>query len=324
MQSSNFFLTYPHCGDKQGVFDFLTKNKNTPIFCKVALEHHAGGEPHLHAIVVYGKRRDISTSRAFDHGIYHPNVAKLIHFESADNYISKEDASPLVWGAYTPRHVKSSDGKGPSRDEIMFSLYEASSTKEEFLSKVKSTMAFTYFTQYDRLLQSANAEFKAATREYVDPYPNHPWLLPGAVKKWLREEFNKPERAKALCLVGPSRFGKTTWARSLGKHIFWRQSTNLDTWDPSAKYLIIDDIDWKFLPNKKCWLTAMGDMTVTDRYRPKRDICNYKPCIYLTNNDPRDQFEPGESEYWEANMEIVILTRTMININADRMTSLDV
>ena len=69
----------------------------------------------------------------------------------------------------------------------------------------------------------------------------------------------------------------------------------------------------------------MGDMTVTDRYRAKRDIKNYKPCIYLCNEnqDPRRHFEDGDEEYWSLNMTFVTLTRTLINTDYNKQLGLD-
>lgn len=316
LQANAFFLTYPKADCKQRIFDELCdpSGKWVPIFLKVSLEHHADGSPHCHAIVQYSRRRDVTSSRCFDVGDFHCNVGRLIDPGAADKYLSKEDTSPLVMGSLVlnSRHEA---GKKPSRDNVMFDLFESSSSKEEFLTKVRNSLTYTYFTNFERLSSAASTVFKSKPSQYSDPFPGHPWVLPGAVKKWLREEFPKKERARALCLIGPSRFGKTAWARSLGRHIFWRQSTNLDTWDDEALYLVLDDIDWKYLPNKKCWLTAMGDMTVTDRYRAKRDICNYKPAIYLVNpeQDPRLHFETGEESYWEANMDFVVLTKSLIN-----------
>lgn len=287
------------------------------------MENHADGTPHLHAIVMYPRRINVQSAKYFDFSTFHGNVARLIDAESADKYTSKDDTEPLVHGSYTPRKKNSKD-KGPTRDEIMYELYETSNDKDEFLSKVRNAMAYTYFTNYDRLASAASSVFKTPLYTYKEEFPGHPWILPREIKDWLRDEFDKPQRAKALCVIGESRFAKTTWARSLGRHIFWRQSTNLDTWDPDAKYIIIDDIDWKFLPNKKCWLTAMGDMTVTDRYRSKRDITNYKPCIYLCNEDqdPRLHMDSGESSYWSINMVFVTLKRTLINENHNKMLAL--
>jgi len=130
------------------------------------------------------------------------------------------------------------------------------------------------------------------------------WALPDAITNWLGTEFTKVERAKCLVLVGPTRLGKTAWARSLGKHMFWRGQVNLGGWQQEASYIVIDDIPWKFIPQKKSLLTQMGDITVTDKYVKKLDVCNDKPAIVLVNE--LDGFEE-EQQYWERNTVVVRL-----------------
>ena len=130
------------------------------------------------------------------------------------------------------------------------------------------------------------------------------WALPDSITNWLGTEFTKMERGRCLVLVGPTRLGKTAWARSLGDHMFWRGQVNLGAWDQSAKYIVIDDIPWKFIPQKKSLLTQMGDITVTDKYVKKLNVCNDKVAIVLVNE--LDSFEE-EEEYWQANTTVVRL-----------------
>lgn len=130
------------------------------------------------------------------------------------------------------------------------------------------------------------------------------WKLPNGITRWLGEESHKMERARCLVVVGPTRLGKTAWARSLGHHLFWRGQVNLGEWDQTAKYIVIDDIPWKFIPQKKSLLTQMGDITVTDKYVKKLNVCNDKPAIVLLNEF--DGFEE-ETSYWEANTTVVRL-----------------
>ena len=79
--------------------------------------------------------------------------------------------------------------------------------------------------------------------------------------------------------------GKTMWARSLGKHMYMCNMFSLDKWDSDANYLVLDDIEWKFLPHKKQLLGGQKEFTVTDRYKPKRTVQWGKPCIYCINGD---------------------------------------
>lgn len=105
------------------------------------------------------------------------------------------------------------------------------------------------------------------------------------------------DRPKSLFLVGESRLGKTEWARSLGPHTYFNSMFNLDDWNPDGKYLVIDDIEWKWVPAKKALLGAQQQFTLTDKYRKKVTLSWGKPCIYLCNRD-MDVFNTCEEWHW--------------------------
>lgn len=60
---------------------------------------------------------------------------------------------------------------------------------------------------------------------------------------------------------------------------------DLATFNPEARYVIFDDFDWEYMPNKKSWFGAQREFTVTDKYRKKMTIRWGKPLIYLTNDE---------------------------------------
>lgn len=83
--------------------------------------------------------------------------------------------------------------------------------------------------------------------------------------------------------MGPTRTGKTEWARSLGPHMYFNNMFNIDLWDPQAEYAVFDDIDWKYFPAKKSFLGAQKQFCLADKYRKKRLLKWGKPCIILCN-----------------------------------------
>jgi len=87
------------------------------------------------------------------------------------------------------------------------------------------------------------------------------------------------DRPRSLVLIGASRTGKTSWARSLGPHIYWAGFIDISRFDVSATYVIFDDFDFKFMPNKKQWLGCQKEFVITDKYRKKFSISWGKPCI---------------------------------------------
>lgn len=60
---------------------------------------------------------------------------------------------------------------------------------------------------------------------------------------------------------------------------------DLSTWDSEAEYLILDDIEWEYLPNKKPLLFCQKEFVLTDKYRKKKTVKWGKPSIYICNPD---------------------------------------
>jgi hypothetical protein len=112
--------------------------------------------------------------------------------------------------------------------------------------------------------------------------------------------------------VGPSRLGKTVWARSLGKHMYMSNMFSLDQWNDKADYLICDDISWKYFPSAKMLLGGQQVFTMSDKYARKRTVNWGKPCIYLMNND--NYLEMASDPIWawlEINCMFVFITNKL-------------
>lgn len=69
---------------------------------------------------------------------------------------------------------------------------------------------------------------------------------------------------------------------------------DLSAFTTSAKYLIMDDIPFDFVPNKKQWWGGQKFFIATDKYKRKTPIEWGKPFIYLCNNDD----DPTLSKHW--------------------------
>lgn len=96
-------------------------------------------------------------------------------------------------------------------------------------------------------------------------------------------------RPRSLCIFGGSRNGKTLWARQFGKHAFFGGLFSLDESLDDVKYAVFDDLagGLKFFPNYKSWLGCQFQFYCTDKYKGKKLIFWGKPCIWLSNEDPR-------------------------------------
>lgn len=85
-------------------------------------------------------------------------------------------------------------------------------------------------------------------------------------------------------VCGPSRLGKTEWARSLGRHVHMQQLFNIEQWDSGASYLIIDDIKFdKFEHVRQSLWGAQKHFNLTGKWRKHFPVSWGKPMIFLCN-----------------------------------------
>ena len=140
-------------------------------------------------------------------------------------------------------------------------------------------------------------------------------------------------RRKSLVLYGPSRLGKTLWARSLGVHAYTMGMVSgqvLCRDMPDATYAVFDDMRGGIgmFPSFKEWFGAQSVVTVKSLYRDPVQMAWGKPCIWLANADPRDQLKAditdrtpkgrvdliyGDIDWLEANCIFVELQHSIIS-----------
>lgn len=106
--------------------------------------------------------------------------------------------------------------------------------------------------------------------------------------------LTKQGRKRSLVLYGDSRLGKTLWARSLGPHVYIvgiMSGATLLRDMPEAEYAVFDDMRGGIgmFPSFKEWLGAQQVVSVKKLYRDPVQVQWGKPCIWLSNHDPRQQ-----------------------------------
>lgn len=92
LAARSVFLTYPRCSASgQELLDFLCGLEPTWVYATVGTEAHQDGTPHLHALVLFSKKRDIRNAKHFDWRGYHPNVQPTRSVPEAIAYVQKEN-----------------------------------------------------------------------------------------------------------------------------------------------------------------------------------------------------------------------------------------
>lgn len=125
-------------------------------------------------------------------------------------------------------------------------------------------------------------------------------------------------------LYGPSRLGKTVWARSLGKHGYFcglysgRDAVRI-TGDSGIRYAIFDDIQGgiKFFPGFKNWLGGQTQFQIKVLYKDPVLVDWGRPAIWIANDDPRLSLNEVDIEWLEANCYFVNVTSPIFHANTE-------
>lgn len=235
----------------------------------------------------------------------------------AIEYCKKEESRaepPVEFGTPKTEGAGNGERSGKKKDDVYRRALHCTDA-ESALRVIREELPTDYFKSFNGIKAAVDHRYGRKRKPYAKEL-QYGWKLPKEIKDWLANEFTAVERAKCLVVVGPTRLGKTAWARSLGKHMFWRGNVSYGDWDDDARYIVIDDIPWQYIPQKKSILTQMGDVTLTDKYVKKITVNNNKPTIVLMNNMP--DFG-DEASYWQANTTIVELNVSLIDKKQKRI-----
>ncbi len=218
-------------------------------------------------------------------------------------------------------------------------LNEPGVTRNEVLQKIYEDDLYFYFycTNYLNYNRLINDLFK--NKPNAKPRKNYNfkfWLpkelydyiqwLDKWVENWYTGQKDKLEsRPKGLILIGATRTGKTSLISTLGDFSYFKNVWNVDNWEGLPPFTVMDDMDaqdeGKGLSFSwfKPWFGAQDAMTVTDKYRPKIDILNGKPLIWINNYDITETFQSETAqEYIKGNMVYVNIGNRSLFEKPDR------
>ncbi|AFN40146.1 putative C1:C2-like protein, partial [Citrus chlorotic dwarf associated virus] len=121
-----------------------------------------------------------------------------------------------------------------------------------------------------------------------------------------QEPDSKPDRPKSLYICGPSRSGKTAWARSLGLHNYFTGAIKFHDYNDHALYNVIDDIQYTKISHEvmKSLVGSQKNITVNIKYRPDRTIKGGIPSIICVNPDMDwlTYMSPTIKDWWNQNV----------------------
>lgn len=195
-------------------------------------------------------------------------------------------------------------------------------TKSEVISIIENdtNYYFVYASKYLNYNKLINDSFKNKPKNKIHVDWNLKFWVPNKlydylmwlndwVRKWTEGKEECERRPKGLVLIGGSRTGKSSLMATLGDYVYFKNIWSSDNWEYLPPYTIMDDMDaadeGKGLSFSwfKPWFGAQDSITITDKYRPKEDISNGKPLIWLNNFKITETFKSeAAQDYIKKNM----------------------
>lgn len=335
MRSKDFGLTYPDARDvgKLDIFEYLHELViRSNIVKRVMVSEEVGKSSHLrhfHCYIEFERKLTISEN-TFDCFGLHPHVQKVKRSCGGRSiypmikYLTKEDRFPLSnfdWNAILIEEENKQDNAGsPNWEQYRNDQLTQSEVIEVLMMEGFADKLANHWLNWSNFIKKMYpADLK---KEYISDYSASDFILPEQLTMWKfgfmgwidnykRGEWTRP---KSLLLIGPSRCGKTEWARSLGKHMYFNNLLNLDDWDEDADYIVLDDFNpeiTKFLPSWKCFFGGQKQFVLTDKYRGKRTVNWGKPMIWLSNEDLFKHLNFEQIDFIRKNCETIVLMNKM-------------
>lgn len=222
--TKDFSLTYPKCDiPKEDLLEHLQKEKHVQYIC-IAEEKHQDQTNHLHAQVIFKRRKDIKRHDYFDFRGSHCNIQATANSEAWNNYI-KQDGNFIEFG----------------EKEKHLDLYQLARTTDHdayFEHCRKEKIAFQYAQEAWRHCQQVDCTIYEGSiiEGKYDPTLNwHDTKIP----------------FKTTVIIGPTGMGKTVFAKTKATKpcLFVSHMDDLRQYNQNLhKSIIFDDMSFTHIP----------------------------------------------------------------------------
>ncbi|ADC32505.1 Rep [Rhynchosia mild mosaic virus] len=304
LNAKNYFLTYPKCSlTKEEALSQL-QNLSTPVnkkFIKICTELHENGEPHLHVLIQFEGKYQCTNNRFFDlvsptrSAHFHPNIQGAKSSSDVKSYIDK-DGDTIEWGEFQIDGRSARGGQQSANDSYARALNAESA--EEAMQIIKEQQPKHFVLQYHNLVSNITKIFHKPPEPWVSPFQlstfnNVPEIMSDWVNENISDSAARPLRPISIIVEGPSRTGKTIWARSLGPHNYLCGHIDLNPriYSNDAWYNVIDDVDPHYLKHFKEFMGAQRDWQSNCKYGKPIQIKGGIPTIFLCNPGPHSSYK---------------------------------
>ena len=298
INAKNIFLTYPRCPipKEEALNQILsTQTPSNKKFVRVCRELHDDGTPHLHVLVQFEGKVQITNKRLFDltsanrSSRQHPNIQAARSASDVKNYIEK-GGDYLDWGQFQV------DGRiargGQQAVNYVYASAINTTNKNAALEIIKEKAPKDFILQYHNINANLDKIFQKPPAPYQNPFSQQTYTVPNELQQWAQDNVMdsaaRPIRPKSIIIEGPSRIGKTLWARSLGPHNYLCGHVDLNqkVFSNNSWYNVIDDVSPKYLKHWREFIGAQKDWQSNTKYGKPILVQGGIPSIILCNPGP--------------------------------------
>ncbi|ACY79444.1 Rep [Sweet potato leaf curl virus] len=304
INAKNYFLTYPQCSISKE--EALAQIQNIPTavnkkFIKICRELHEDGQPHLHVLLQFEGKFQCTNQRLFDlvsqtrSAHFHPNIQRAKSSSDVKSYVDK-DGDTLEWGEFQVDGRSARGGQQTANDAAAEALNAGSA--EAALQIIREKLPRDFIFQFHNLRSNLDRIFSPPPSVYSSPFSISSFNnVPDIISDWAAENVMdaaaRPDRPISIVIEGPSRIGKTVWARSLGPHNYLCGHLDLSpkVYSNSAWYNVIDDVNPQYLKHFKEFMGAQKDWQSNCKYGKPVQIKGGIPTIFLCNPGEGSSFK---------------------------------
>lgn len=314
LQARHVLLTYSQCPlDKDKVFDHLSLLTNI-LHILVGQESHQDGHPHLHVYVGFQTKPNIRDQKFFDIEGFHPNIA-IRPKKIAIQYVTKQDKNPKgnfeweqgskIQQAY--KKIMQCKEEGKSSNEI---FHQAIAVDNSLIRCATSLSFYIKQLEYKPVGSSARFPMESFSLSVLDEARLAIWS-----NKVATMQRGDRRACRSLWFLGPSMFGKTSLARSLGNHWYMQNMWNIEKiCDNDNYYGVLDDISWDSIKlSYKSILGRQMEVELCDKYKKKQTFLLGYPAIVCTNTLP--EFTTDERDWLKENVDFIVINHSVLPSN---------
>lgn len=269
-------------------------------------EKHQDGGDHLHVYVELLHQITINQPDELDILDHHCNIEAVRRTPwKAYDYAGKEGDIILEEGDPPTKPVKNEDP---------WMIISQAPDETEFWALVRKHAPKDMITKFNSIKAYADWNY-TKSEKYEDPHLA--WTPEAkAIAEWWNANADKT-RKKTLVIWGDTRLGKTIFSRALaGEHSYTAYLFNLDLISDKTETWIFDDLR-DGIADLPCYKMVMGgqkNFNLSDKYRCKKFFTGGKRCIYLANDDPRED-KAADQKWLRGNCVFFHVTKPLLHFD---------